>query len=101
MPPAPFSGVLATVTIVVEALPVDGPDFDSVASAESLIRQRLSHDDGELHSQIRSIVLQELGPEFDVDPLAVRYGSVELLVVISTVYKLIKNSNEVIENLEK
>jgi hypothetical protein len=101
MPPAPFSGVLATVIVVIKALPFDRPDPEAVTSTESLVRQRLSHDDGELHGQIRSIVQEELGPDFDVDPLAVRYGSVELLIVVSTVYKLIKNSNEVLENLEK
>jgi Fe-S-cluster formation regulator IscX/YfhJ len=96
MPQGAVSGPVATITIVLDEIPdIARLDIDQDDFAQNWIPtafQRLRR--AEFDSQIRRIVLEELGQGFDVDPVRVRFGSLELVIVVSTLYRVIKDFNE-------
>ncbi len=102
MPPLRVSGEIATIRInIASFVAPDSPSKTYDSDADRLLFNTMQNQLGDMHPAIRQSVMRDLGPDVDVDPLALRYGSVELLVIITTAFTVIKNFNEYVEALEK
>jgi hypothetical protein len=60
----------------------------------------LSDDDSKLREEISKAVKQALGLEFEVRSLAIGRGSIEIMIVIGTVYYAISRYKNFVESME-
>jgi hypothetical protein len=61
---------------------------------------RFSIDDSRLREEISKSVKQALGPEFEVRSLAIGRGSIEIMILIGTVYYAISRYKNFVESME-
>jgi hypothetical protein len=60
----------------------------------------LSNSEQRLRKEITSVVKESLGPEFEVRALAVGRGSVEIVILIGTVYYVVSRYKNFVDSIE-
>jgi hypothetical protein len=107
MSPLKVSGEYAIFTIRLTAiLPAQGLRQRDTADGDQYEAELLSVLQGSdlirpLRQQLDQVIKSQLGSDINLDSLHVREGSVELILVATTAYKLVTNFNEVLDNLQK
>ena len=86
-----LSGEVLVVRLTVEALDPEGDQFLWNAVRERSYRMR---------EEITNAVHEYMGPEFDVRSMSFARGSVEMLVVIGTLYYAVSRYKSFVESIE-
>ena len=68
-------------------------------SPERLLRKKSTHE--ALESRVNAEVKAALGPEFEIESVIVKRGSLEVIAAIMTVSSVVSNYNTLIEGIER
>ena len=89
----PITGDIATFTFRIDTDHSDGLEADIYGSFRNQAR--------EIHGEIASAVAETLGSQVEVRDLAIRRGSVEVIVVIAAAYYVIAAYPDFLQGLDK
>jgi hypothetical protein len=54
-----------------------------------------------MQNQLQGAIRENLGADVDLDEMLLRRGSVEMILIAATLYKIVKDSNDVLDTIQK
>ena len=106
-------GEYARFTISVSFVPESSQSPQSAPNVDPAQQLLSNYLDGEsspglpplnwvwLKDELRSALHADMGEDVDLDAMLVRSGSLEIIVIAATAYKVVKNFNDVLDTIQK